>query len=66
MEDLARANLQLCEGLELTFYTDDADEAGNPAEMETDGVVHFDQKSKEWVGIIDWNATRHLPESSGA
>ena len=55
-DDLTRLNLQLAEGLEATFYTDDADAAGNSNELEADGYVHFNNNTNEWVGIIDWNA----------
>jgi hypothetical protein len=48
--------------LEVIFYTDDADEAGNSDELEADGRVHFDVKRGQWVGIIDWNAIRHASD----
>ena len=58
-DDLAKSELELREGLEVTFYSDDADEQGAADEIEADGRVHFDQNSKQWVGIIDWSAIRH-------
>ena len=58
-DDLARLNIQLEEGLEITFYTDDSNQAGQPDELEVDGYVHLDPNGNQWLGIIDWNAIRH-------
>jgi hypothetical protein len=61
-DDLARLNIELSEGLEVVFYADDSDQAGNPDELEADGYVHFDNKTNKWVGIIDWNLIRHASD----
>jgi len=58
-DDLARLKIKISEGLEMTFYADDSDEAGNNDEIEADGYAHFDESANQWVGIIDWNAIRH-------
>jgi len=61
-DDANRLGIQFSEGLEVVFYADDSDQAGNSNEIEADGRVHFDDRSKQWVGIIDWNAIRHVSD----
>jgi hypothetical protein len=61
-DDLARQNIQLHEGLVLTFYTDDADEAGRPDELLADGVVRRNTAEQCWVAEVDWNALRHASD----
>jgi hypothetical protein len=61
-DDLERLNIQLTEGLEVTFFSDDSDQAGNSDEIEADGYVHFDTNTNQWVGMIDWNAIRHASD----
>lgn len=60
-DDLARLDLQLSEGLVLTFYSDDGDEQGNPDDLEADGHCHFDAEKNYWIGIID-SPTRHASD----
>jgi|SRR5579871_5946023 len=60
-DDLARLNLQLSEGLEVTFYADDGDDNGNPDELEADGHCHFDAEKNYWIGIID-SPARHVSD----
>jgi hypothetical protein len=62
LEDLKREGIQLREGLALTFYTDDADDQGQPDELRVDGVVHYDTESQCWVGAVDWHALRHASD----
>ena len=57
--DLARQNVELHEGLVLTFYADDADDQGNYDELRIEGVVHFDERDRIWVASVDWSAVRH-------
>ena len=64
LDDLARLNIQLVEGLEVMFYTDDSNQAGESDELEADGHIHFDGNSNQWLGIIDWNAIRHASDRS--
>ena len=42
LQDLERQGVHLQEGLVLTFYTDDADDQGQPDELRAEGVVHYD------------------------
>jgi hypothetical protein len=57
--DLERQAIDLCEGMMLTLYTDDATDDGQPDELLADGVVHFNETEKCWVATIDWQAIRH-------
>ncbi len=63
-QDLARHGIQLHEGLGLTFYSDDADDHGQPDELRVEGVVHYDADGHCWVATIDWAAIRHASEES--
>jgi hypothetical protein len=60
--DLKRQSIELREGLVLTFYMDDADDQGDPDELRTEGVVHYDEKDGSWVASVDWSALRHASE----
>ncbi len=57
--DLERQRIELHEGLKLTLYTDDANDAGQSDELLADARVHFDTQSNSWVAAIDWKALRH-------
>jgi hypothetical protein len=48
--------------LRLTFYTDDADDRGQPDDLIVEGVVDFDEGEQIWVGQVDWKSLRHLSE----
>jgi hypothetical protein len=63
--DLARHNIELEEGLKLTFYSDDADDAGNPDDLVVQGIVQYDKLSGQWVAVIDWDAIRHASDYRG-
>ncbi len=63
-QDLQRQGLQLQEGLVLTFYSNDADDQGQPNELRVEGVVHYDADGQCWVATIDWAALRHASEES--
>jgi hypothetical protein len=62
IQDLARHGIELKEGLVLTFYSDDADEKGNPDELIVQGRVSYDEVQKHWTATIDWRAIRHVSE----
>ncbi len=61
-QDIERHGIQLHEGLDLTFYSDDADNHGQPDELRVEGVVHDDAEENCWVATIDWAAIRHASE----
>jgi hypothetical protein len=63
IQDLARQQVQLRDGLVLTLYADDADAQGRPDDLEVRGVVEYSAEEHGWVARIDWNAIRHASES---
>jgi hypothetical protein len=62
IEDLARQQIELREGLNLTFYSDDTDDSGAPDKLLVDGVVSFSAEEDCWVATIDWPAIRHTSD----
>jgi hypothetical protein len=62
LADLEREGIRLREGLALTFYTDDADDQGQPDELRVEGVVRYDHESQCWVAAVDWDALRHASD----
>lgn len=63
-DDLTRHGVQLVDGLQLTLYTDDADEAGRADDLLVDAVVRRDERG--WVAAADWTSLRHLSDEAGA
>lgn len=64
VEDLARQQVELRDGLVLRLYMDDADDEGRPAELQVDGAVTYCQDEHGWVAILDWNAIQQVPVDS--
>jgi hypothetical protein len=62
LQDLAQHGIRLHDSLVLTFYSDDADDHGQPDELRVEGVVHYDSAEQCWVATIDWAAIRHASE----
>lgn len=65
MEDLARQQVELRNGLVLTLYSDDLDAKGEPDELLVEGIVSFSQEEHCWVAAIDWAGIRHASDSGG-
>ena len=63
-DDLARLGVQLVEGLQLTLYTDDADEAGRPDDLLVDAVAFHGAEG--WVAAADWATLRHQSDEAAA
>jgi hypothetical protein len=61
-QDLERQSIELHEGLVLTFYMDDADDQGEPDELRTEGVVHYDERESIWVASVAWSSLRHASD----
>jgi hypothetical protein len=59
IEDLARQQIELRDGLGLTLYSDDLDTKGTLDKLLVDGVVSFSKDEECWVATIDWSAIRH-------
>jgi hypothetical protein len=66
IEDLAKQNVELREGLELVLYSDDLDENGRLDELVANGVVSYSKEEHCWVASINWNKIRHASEDSTA
>jgi hypothetical protein len=64
VEDLARQQISLHDGLALTLYDTDADADGHPGEIQADGVVRYSLDERCWVAIVDWSALRHVQASA--
>ncbi|GIH05391.1 hypothetical protein Rhe02_34580 [Rhizocola hellebori] len=60
--DLQKYGIVLSDGLEVDFYTDDADDAGVRDDLLFSGVVHFDGELCAWVADIDWSRCRHASD----
>ncbi len=65
MEDLARQQVELREGLLLTLCSDDANEKGELDELLVEGVVTYSAEEHCWVASIDWGAIRHNSDGPG-
>lgn len=64
LADLSQQGICLQEGLVLTLYTDDADDAGRPDELQVEGLVQYNQDENCWVASIDWAAIRHASDAT--
>jgi hypothetical protein len=62
--DLQRLGLELAEGLSLTCYMDDADDAGNPDDIMVDGTAHYSQSGKCWVAVVNFDAVYHASDAA--
>lgn len=62
LSDLERQGVRLVDGLLVTFYTDDADDLGEPDELLADGVVRYDDAQGCWVAEVNWAELRHASD----
>jgi hypothetical protein len=60
--DLEREGLQLREGLKLSVYSDDADDAGKPDDLVATGIVRRDERVGRWVLELDRTTLGHRSE----
>jgi hypothetical protein len=51
LDDFAKGNIQLREGLKLTVCMED---------VECEGLTTFSSEENIWVGQIDWNKIKHV------
>ncbi|MBI3468033.1 MAG: hypothetical protein HY000_33925 [Planctomycetes bacterium] len=65
VQDLARQQIQLREGLMLTLYADDADEQGHPDELRVEGKVTYSEEERCWVAVIDCDDIHHASDEVG-
>jgi hypothetical protein len=54
VEDLSRKQINLSDGIALTFYSED---------VEVDGTVRYSDEEKIWVGEVDWDMIRRQPSA---
>jgi hypothetical protein len=62
IEDLARQQIELRDGLTLTLYSDDLDDQGRQDKLLVDAVVSFSEEDDCWVATIDWSEIRHTSD----
>ncbi len=62
IEDLARSGMTLSEGMNVGFWTDDANDQGEDDNLLFEGTVHFDAQRQQWYALIDWTSFRHEPD----
>jgi hypothetical protein len=62
--DLEQQGIELRNGMTLTFYTDDANDEGQPDELQAEGVVQYSEAENCWVATINWNAIRHASDQA--
>jgi hypothetical protein len=60
--DFAALNIEPRDGLRVTIYMDDADDAGNPDDLMADAVIRYNKKEKCWVAEIDWSKVQNRSE----
>jgi len=63
-QDLQKYGITLEEGLRLTFWMDDGDDAGNLDPLYFDGVVHYDESTQNWVAVVDPENIRNASETN--
>jgi hypothetical protein len=62
IDDLSRQGIELHEGMRLTFYMDDANDAGEPDDVQVEGVTEYDSAARCWVAAVDWQSVRHASD----
>ena len=60
--DLHLLGHTLTPGLEVDFWTDDADDEDNLDPLLFEGVIQFDEDTQKWVAVADWNGFRNASE----
>jgi hypothetical protein len=64
IRDLNKYDINLKEGLKLTFWSDDLDDNNQPDPLIVDGVVQFNPQINQWVALVDWHDIKHQSEFS--
>jgi len=65
VNDLARQQVRIREGLGLLLYSDDADDEGREVRLVVEGSATYSQHEQCWVAVVDWQKIRHEPTSAG-
>jgi len=61
-QDIDFNDIKLKEGMRLSFYCDDADDAGKPDDLYFEGTMHFDSEKQQWYVLIDERTYRHASD----
>lgn len=64
IDDLARQQVLLKNGLTVDLYSDDADDQGQPQSLVAAGTVEFSPDEQCWVASIEWDNIHAEPLSS--
>jgi len=64
-QDLEEQRVTLVEGMRVMLYSDDADDAGRPDDLEVDATIEFDRVDSVWVARFDPNGFRHASDRLG-
>lgn len=59
--DLDRLGITLQDGMILQFYSDDADDTGNPAHLCCEGAVFYDASHGIWYANVDMATFQWVP-----
>jgi hypothetical protein len=57
--DLETQKVTLRPALILTLYGEHVDDAGQPHDVQTEGVVEYNEAEQCWVAVVNWQAIRH-------
>jgi len=63
LEDIAASGLRVGDRREVVFYSDDVDAAGQPDDLEAEGVVEWDNNLACWLGTFNSSNFRHHSEN---
>ena len=61
--ELAAQHVVLMEGMAVSLYDSDLDEAGHPILIVIDGVAHFDANGHGWYAVIEEGTLREEPNA---
>ncbi len=61
-KDLEALGDELCDGLEVIFYTDDGDDIGRPDDLEVRGWLRMGRSANSWLGEFDPTTFSHASE----
>jgi hypothetical protein len=64
--DLEKYQIELSEGMELLFRSDDADSDGNEDDLIVKGIVQYDGENERWAAKIDWDAIKNMSKLTEA
>lgn len=62
--DLEKYGITLEDGLELVFYNEDEDDAGNRDDLVVKGIVEFDSSNQRWRARINRDAIKNISKLS--